>query len=282
MEQKINRENNEQTNEQTNDNQNILLFAAVAGAVVVVFYPKQTCNFISGMVGLTCCSFCELDKFLNFNPPFRINSYYDQPYNKQIFEIGDHIIIKRNIITNRRYCYYHHGIVSEINNFGNILKIIHPRIDTNKINGLKNFYDKIMAYMNKNILCETGLKEFIDNDDNDNDNNIILFKAKYECENKLISCCYNLKQLSKNKIVERAKEILADNNFKYNIVTNNCEHFAVSCSTGYKYSSQINAIIKWFVNNELYLKNHNIDHLFNIIPDFRIAVKEYKNKHKKF
>ena len=35
---------------------------------------------------------------------------------------------------------------------------------------------------------------------------------------------------------------------EYNLVTNNCEHFAIWCKTGLKESSQINSIDRYYID----------------------------------
>ena len=53
---------------------------------------------------------------------------------------------------------------------------------------------------------------------------------------------FNYQLASPSKTVERARSKLGEDG--YNIVFNNCEHFAIWCKTGVKESHQVNCILQ--------------------------------------
>lgn len=54
---------------------------------------------------------------------------------------------------------------------------------------------------------------------------------------------YNHQYFSSNEIVARAKSRLAENS--YNLIFNNCEHFACWCVTGKSISQQVKKVVHW-------------------------------------
>lgn len=67
---------------------------------------------------------------------------------------------------------------------------------------------------------------------------IVRFSKSQFSEGKKIHLKRYQKKFSPNAIVERAKSQLGSN--KYNLITNNCEHFCYYCTTGEHTSYQVN------------------------------------------
>lgn len=65
---------------------------------------------------------------------------------------------------------------------------------------------------------------------------------EFENGGKCTVCSYYEKEFSDDVIVERAASYLGENFGGYNLITNNCEHFATWCATGKKMCMQTSII----------------------------------------
>ena len=98
---------------------------------------------------------------------------------------------------------------------------------------------KVIHYASKNgdfdgAICihTTTLVKFLDGSDE-------LFKCKFPIEYSILK--FNYKLYSPKETVERALGRLGES--EYNLVFNNCEHFAIWCKTGVSVSQQVNDLI---------------------------------------
>lgn len=113
------------------------------------------------------------------------------------------------------------------------------------------------------IIRETSLKTFLNNenkcficnfDENGNRTSISQFNSQscvpmifdYELDKNM-----NRKLYSAEETVRRARNCIG--NKGYNLVCNNCEHFAIWCKTGVSESGQVNSIIDLITQKHLFI-----------------------------
>lgn len=124
-------------------------------------------------------------------------------------EPGDHVIFCGTV-------YDHHGIL--LSKDGESLEIIEA---TNTFSGfitgiLKGFWGKA---------------------------NIWITKKKFDFEKKIVCVVEYKYRYTKTKTIQRALDLYSNikktGNYSYNLLGNNCEHFATLCATGIKFSVQV-------------------------------------------
>lgn len=124
-------------------------------------------------------------------------------------EPGDHVIFCGTV-------YDHHGIL--LSKDGESLEIIEA---TNTFSGfitgiLRGFWGKA---------------------------NIWITKKKFDFEKKIVCVVEYKYRYAKTKTIQRALDLHSDikktGNYSYNLLGNNCEHFATLCATGIKFSVQV-------------------------------------------
>lgn len=125
-------------------------------------------------------------------------------------EHGDHVIICGKV-------YDHHGILVEKK--GNSLKIIEA---TNTVPGL------IIGVLRRGIWGKA---------------NIQISKKEFDFKKTTVCVVEYKYRYSKTETVKRANDFLCNKaktgNYTYNLLANNCEHFATFCATGKQFSVQV-------------------------------------------
>ena len=113
---------------------------------------------------------------------------------------GDHIAVPRSL----HVCmYWHHGIVEDIDTQNGEISVI-------------EYSNTTKGFLGSNSLAKTSGKAKVQ-------------KGKYALEN-VVYLIKHKECLDAETVVSRARNRLEEN--KYHLVTNNCEHFAMSCKTG--------------------------------------------------
>jgi len=171
-------------------------------------------------------------------------------YPKNLLKKGDHIVIQRKH-KNLPICYYHHGIISDVDSEIDKIMVIHPyktNIFSDNVIKKENILDKLIFLFDKDYLKETTLNEFIGKPERKEDEeyeSYIIEIMKYSEENIMNkSYCYT--KLSDDEIINNAHNMIMEQK-KYKIGSFNCETFALRCSTGNHELQSLQAIelIKW-------------------------------------
>lgn len=125
---------------------------------------------------------------------------------------GHHIVF-------RNVHYDHHGIVYSVDNVKKTLIIIEvSNTPAGASLGIVSSWFPLVAKSKANIIASRKTLDF-----------------KTE---KIALVCYR-KRLSRKKTVKRAVHYASTISFRYNLFSNNCEHFATYCATGHKLSLQV-------------------------------------------
>lgn len=125
---------------------------------------------------------------------------------------GDHIVF-------RNVHYDHHGIVYSVDNVKKTIVIIEvSNTPAGASLGIASSGIPLSAKSKANIIASTKTLNF---------------------KTEKIALVYYRNRLSRTKTVNRAVHYASTISFRYNLFSNNCEHFATYCATGHKLSLQV-------------------------------------------
>lgn len=127
---------------------------------------------------------------------------------------GDHIVF-------RNVNYDHHGIVCLVNRKKETIEIIEV---SNTLAGASPGIASSSSPLPAIILASKA--------------NLRTNKKTLNFKTEKIALIYYQKRFDGRRTVERAKHYADTVSFHYNLFSNNCEHFATYCATGYKFSLQ--------------------------------------------
>lgn len=178
----------------------------------------------------------RIDRLINKFKEEKLLYQHDKKYNKEL-EKGD-------VVGVHRFGYEHYGV------YIGDSQVIHYSSQSSDISN-----DNIIIETSFDDFLKNSKKYFVINFDYINEVNYkLLMSAKLlgilDIEQELQQISKLLVILDKNKrkqiytpdeTVERAQSRLGES--QYNLMTNNCEHFAIWCKTGVSESSQVDALL---------------------------------------